>query len=251
MLARLRDWIAGHGEEDLAAIARHRDKVIFNLEKMQSEHCFIDVRFPERDARTFQSLILAVDDGDDLLTIDELYPTDDVGDVTAGEMLELTSRKKGIRMSFVTRIESIEHDGKSPLFKLQIPSSVNAKQQRKNYRVQLEPDSGVKFNVFDKTGLICTVVNVSVDGIGFYMGGNHTSDFKLGSILQDCLLKLPNGVSFHSSMEVRSCEFKKYPNRRTLIGGSFINLAPPDIKKLETVLATMQREQRKNESRED
>lgn len=250
MLSRIRNWISGAGgEENLEAAAHKRAKVVYNLKKLQTDRCFIDVRFPDRDKTTFQTLILEVDSELDQLTIDELYPADDIGDVTAGDVLELTSRQKGMRMSFVTKIERIEHDGNSPLFHLQIPASVKAKQQRKHFRVRIQSDSGIKVNVFDKKGLTCVALNLSADGIGFHISGNHTDFIKFSGVLEDFHLKLPNNVSMHCGLEIRSVEFKKQPNRRTLIGASFLNLSPQDRKKIENYVVELQRIERKSEIR--
>ncbi len=249
MLTKLKQWLAGSDEENAELAANLRQKVIFNLKKLQREHCFVDVRFPGRDDTVFQSLILEVDHDSNLLTIDELYPASDVGDVTAGEVVEITSRKKGIRLSFTTHIEMIDYDDGAPLYQLEIPASLKAKQQRRYFRIQVQPDSDIRLNIFDEAGLMCTVLNLSNNGIGFYVSGNHSEALRQKDHLRDCILKLPEKISINCGIDLRSVEFKKHPNRRTLVGGAFRNISQTDLKKLESFIASVQRTERKKESR--
>lgn len=248
MLQKIKDWLNGEEASDPEILERQRAKAIFNLKKLQHEHCFIDVTFPERDISPLQSLILNVDSESNLLSIDELYPPDQISDVTAGEIVEVTSRKKGVKISFTTRIEAIDFSDEAPVYKLAIPQNVKAKQQRKNYRVQISGEHNVRLNIYDEPGLVCTIINLSANGLGFYIAGNHTDILKVGRVLKASSLRLPNQLNISCDILVRSIQFQKHPTRRTLIGAELSEINQVEQKKLENFIAELQREQRKSEA---
>jgi len=229
-------------------------ETVLRLQQLALDHTFVDVRFPERAGNSYQSLILNVNPDEGYLLIDEFFPSSDNILVSPGDEVEITSQRKGMPVSFSTVVQSIcidDGDG-MPAYRLEIPDSVEARQRRRHFRVQVEPDAGIKVRIpnDDNTTLLCTVHNLSYSGIGFSTGGNIAQQLETQRIFSNALLTLPSEVTIQCKIEVMSYEFKRMPYRHTLIGGKFSAISSSNQKKLDQYLATMQRIQRKHTSEE-
>ena len=100
--------------------------------------------------------------------IDELFPTHGAFFVSPGDEVEITSIRRGIPVRFSTWVKSIsitEQDG-IRLIRLALPDAVEAKQRRRNFRVPVDADAGVRLRIRGPEGnkLLCTVLNMSLAG---------------------------------------------------------------------------------------
>lgn len=229
-------------------------ETVLRLQQLALDHTFVDVRFPERTGNSYQSLILKINPDEGYLLIDEFFPSSDNVLVSPGDEVLITSQRKGMPVSFSTVVQSIcidEGDG-MPAYRLEIPDSVDARQRRRHFRVQVEPDAGVKVRIpnDDSTTLLCTVHNLSYSGIRFSTGGNIAQQLETQRIFSNVLLTLPDEVTIQCQIEVMSYEFKRLPYRHMLIGGKFRAISSSNQKKLDQYLALMQRSQRKQNSEE-
>lgn len=225
-----------------------QQKAVFNLQRLQQEHCFLDVRFPTKGDEFYQSLVLEVWPEKNQLLIDELYPKHMVPTVKDGDIIEITSRRKSMRLSFVTSIckGGIQDDA---TLKLEMPEYVLSRQQRSHFRVAVGMDAGIKLHVYDDGEMLCSVVNISNDGIGFYMPGDQVKALEKMRMFADCAIELPDHSQLNCSLEFRSIEVKNKPQQRTVIGAKITEITAMDQKKLDQYIASLQRAQRQRELR--
>lgn len=231
-------------------------KTIYNLQQLQREHCFVEVRFPALGEQYYQSLILDVDPQVNRLTIDELYPKGLVSEIKDGELVHVTSRGQRLRLSFSSRVvQTIQHDD-TIAYELELPHIVQSKQQRNFFRINIPHDLGIKLYInLDaapaNTGvdIMCSVLNLSATGIGFSIADNYTQQLDKLRRLQYCILELPGGDIIDCGVDIRSVEFKNRPTQRTIVGSRFFDINAQGQKKLDQYIASLQRLQRQHETR--
>ncbi len=226
-----------------------RQKTLFNLSKLQREHSFVDVRFPARADVRFHSMILDVDPENNLVTLDELYPRNQARRVEIGDVVEITSRTRGIKLGFLSQVEKVRLSEGEISYDIQLPENVRQKQKRNNFRVNIPQDAGIKLYLHTETELMCSVLNISTKGIGLVIAGNLSQELEKQTQLHDCLLELPEQPAITCSINIRSVEFKSRPTSRTIVGALLENINTSNQKKLDQYVASIQRLQRQQELR--
>jgi c-di-GMP-binding flagellar brake protein YcgR len=229
------------------------EQVVIRLQQLVEERAFVDVRFPGRASNTYQSLILKVDPLERYVLIDELFPAHGAFFISPGDEVDVTSVRRGIPVRFTTWVKSIsidEADG-IPAYRLALPDAVEAKQRRTHFRVNLDPDAGVKLRIRgpEASRLLCTVQDLSHGGIGFSCQGNLSERLRENNQLRDSVLNIPGAPDIPCSLEVRTFEFRRVPYRHTIVGARFDTLTPAAEKQLEQFLVLIQRQQRRDSQR--
>jgi len=229
------------------------EETLIRLQQMVEERNFVDVRFPTKSDTAYQSLLLKVDPIEQVVVIDELFPAHGAYLISPGDEVEVTSTRKGLPVRFSTWIKaiSISDDDGIPAYKLAMPNTVDAKQRRKNFRVSIDPDSGIKLRIRgpDQNRLLCTVQNLSYGGIGFTCHGNLTEQLRETPIMRNSILSIQGIGDITLDIEARSFEFRRQPYRHTAIGARMDNISAGDMKKVEQYLLLVQRQRRKDENR--
>jgi c-di-GMP-binding flagellar brake protein YcgR len=229
------------------------EQTIIRLQQLVEERSFVEVRFPDRAQNTYQSLILKVDPQERVVVIDELFPAHGAFFISPGDEVEITSVRRGIPVRFNTWVKSIsldESDG-FPAYRLALPDVVEADQRRKHFRVSVDPDAGVRLRIRTPEGdkLLCTVQDLSHNGIGFTCQGNLTDNLRENNLLRGSVLNIPGVADITCDVEVRSFEFRRQPYRHMMIGARLDGLSTSAEKQLEQFLVLIQRQQRRDTSR--
>jgi c-di-GMP-binding flagellar brake protein YcgR len=228
------------------------EQVVIRLQQLVESRNFVEVRFPGRATNTYQSIILKVDPLERFVLIDELFPAHGAFFISPGDEVEVTM-KKGIPIRFNTWVKAIsidEADG-IPAYRLALPDAVEAKQRRTHFRVQVDPDAGVRLRIRgpEASKVLCTVSDLSHSGIGFSTQGNLSDQLRANNRLNGCQLSFPGATDIPCDIEVRSFEFRRQPYRHTVIGARFDKLTPAAEKQLEQFLVLIQRQQRRESMR--
>lgn len=229
------------------------EQTVIRLQQMVEERSFVEVRFPGRADNTYQSLILKVDPLERYVLIDELFPAHGAFFISPGDEVEITSVRRGIPVRFSTWVKSIsidEADG-IPAYRLALPDSVEAKQRRRNFRVPIDAEAGVRLRIRGPEGnrLLCTVQNLSHGGVGFTCQGNLGDNLREAPLLRNSSLSIPGLADIVCDLEVRSFEFRRQPYRYTVVGARLENLTTAGAKQIEHFLVLVQRQQRRDTNR--
>jgi len=225
------------------------EETVIRLRQLETERSFVDVRFPGRSDKSYQSLILKVNPLERFVLIDELFPTHGALFVSPGDEVEITSVRKGIPLRFTTWVKSIsidEADG-IPAYRLAFPHTVEAKQRRSSFRVAIDPGAGLRLRIRGPDGdkLLCTVQNLSYGGVGFTCQGNLTERLRQSHLLRASLLSIPGLADISCDLAVRSFEFRRNPYRHTVVGARMESLNAAAERQLKQFLANLQRQQRR------
>ena len=218
-------------------------ETLVRLLELCNKHTFVEVNFVDRQQMSYQSLIIHVDIHNDSLLIDELYPLEPSFDIVAGESIEITSRGKGLPVKFTSTISALEIYEGAPAYRVALPKTVKANQRREFFRVPVNNDMGIHLHIplADGGQGFCTVLNISSTGICFRFDKNITDQIRAGGSIKNAKLTLPGNTVMNCDLEVRSYDYKKSPERFTLVGASFGGFAPVEQKKFDRYLVRLQR----------
>ncbi|MET0377497.1 MAG: flagellar regulator YcgR PilZN domain-containing protein [Spongiibacteraceae bacterium] len=220
------------------------------LQQMQRRHSFIEVKFP-RIERSFQSMILELRPSDGLFLADELYPPEGREKLLEGDIAEISCRERGLTVNFFSRLLLREVSDGVPMYHMELPDDIGASYRRHAFRVYVEREPDLGLDMRDAEGNPCnaSVVNLSADGIKVSFAGDYAKQIEREQHFKNVLIRLPDGgdidceIQFHNSYVMRS------PGLHTLAGGSLKITTAPQRTRLDQYLASVQRRQRRRESR--
>ena len=215
-------------------------ETLIRLQKLCTSHTFVNVRFVDRDDSSFQSLILKVDSHHQSLLIDELFPMQADMAVTPGENIEITS-SGGLPVQFSSTIGAIEILDGAPAYRISLPTRVRANQRREFFRVAVNRDMETRL-LIDGGSCQCEILNLSNSGISFRVENNICEKIQSNRNIKDARLLLPDSSVLYCDLEVKSYEYRRPPQRGTVVGARFIDLPKTTQKQLDKLVSRLQRE---------
>lgn len=220
------------------------------LEILQRRHSFIEVKFP-RIEQSFQSMILELHPDDSFLVIDELYPAEGRQKLLEGDEAEIIAQVPGIKVAFFSKLLAREITEGLPVYRMELPEEIGSTVRRRSFRVYVEREANLAIDLgkIGEQSLSAHVVNLSADGIKLSLRGNVSKQLEKNRLLENCLIRLPNGIDIDASIELRNIYTIRTPTLHTLAGGVLSIAIPSQRTKLNQYLAAVQRKQRRRESR--
>lgn len=220
------------------------------LERLQSRHSFIDVKFP-RIEQSFQSLILELHADDSFLVIDELYPAAGREKLIEGDEAEITAQASGVKIAFYSKLLARDMEGGTPVYRMELPEEIGSSVRRRAYRVYVEREASLSIDLgkIDDASFEAHIVNLSPDGIKLSFRGNVSKQLEKNRVFENCIIRLPNGIDIDGAIELRNIYSIHTPTLHTLAGGLLTVAIPSQRTKLSQYLAAVQRKQRRRESR--
>lgn len=224
------------------------------LELLQRRHSFIEVKFP-RIEQSFQSMILELHPDDGFLIVDEFYPAEGRQKLLEGDEAEITAQVPGIKLAFFSKLLLREITEGLPVYRMELPEEIGSTIRRRAFRVYVEREANLAIDLgpLDSgTGastLDAHIVNLSADGIKLSLRGNVAKQLEKNRTIENCLIRLPNGIDIDANIELRNIYAIRTPTHHTLAGGILTVPIPSQRTKLNQYLAAVQRKQRRRESR--
>lgn len=167
----------------------------------------------------FQSMVLSVDEINNTMLVDELFPLPEIN-LLAGKTLYFESHENGSTTSFRSTIITSTRSNGLPALLLSLPDTVNLEQRRNNFRLQLKNNQPVSAKLFQNhyDALTGMVKDISNHGLRINITGNQTSELKHGDILQHCEIHLDEMNQINCQLTIRSKRYFRQPYRHTQIG---------------------------------
>ncbi len=225
------------------------------LELLQRRHSFIEVKFP-RIEQSFQSMILELHPDDSFLVIDELYPAAERQKLLEGDDAEIIAQVPGIKVNFFSKLLAREITEGLPVYRMELPEEIGSTVRRRAFRVYVERETNLSLDIGtidsgnrSDAALDAHIVNLSSDGIKLSLRGNVSKQLEKNRTLENCLIRLPNGIDIDAAIELRNIYTIRTPTLHTLAGGVLNVAIPSQRTKLNQYLAAVQRKQRRRESR--
>lgn len=226
------------------------DDHYYRLERLRTNHDWIGVEVA-KSGQCYQSLILEIDVDNGELIIDDLYPPEGLEDLETGDTVEVTSQSRRVLVNFYTRILAREFkDGKAS-YRLELPEEVGRNHSRGAFRVYVEGDDGLTLEI-DYQGQVLPdvrIINLSADGLKLSFAEEMSTELENISALNNCIIRLPNGVDIDCDIQLRNIYRIRTPHPHTLAGGKLIIEQAQHRVKLQQYLASVQRVQRRRETR--
>jgi c-di-GMP-binding flagellar brake protein YcgR len=219
-----------------------KKETLVRLKELSRAHTFVEVRFPERDNISYQSLILDVNGPQRYIQIDELFPA--VGKAAMpGEPVEIISHGKGQPLHFESEVIALEMADGVPAYRVALPSSLSVNQRRQYFRVDVpeDVDITVRVDLSPQLSPLCKVNNLSSSGINLRINRDVTQYLRASRVIEGIRIHLPDRDVINCDLEVRSYEYRKSPTRQTIVGGRLLSVSTASQKKLDKLLASMQR----------
>lgn len=220
------------------------------LELLQRRHSFIEVKFPRLE-QSFQSMILELHPDDGFLVVDEFYPAEGRQKLLEGDEAEIIAQVPGIKLAFFSKLLVREVAEGLPVYRMELPEEIGSTVRRRAFRVYVEREANLAIDLgkVGDTSIEGHIVNLSSDGIKLSVRGNVAKQLEKNRMLENCLIRLPNGIDIDATIELRNIYTIRTPTLHTLAGG-VLNIAIPSQRtKINQYLAAVQRKQRRRESR--
>ncbi|MEH6557078.1 MAG: flagellar regulator YcgR PilZN domain-containing protein [Oceanicoccus sp.] len=221
-----------------------------SLEKLRVSHEWLDVKVTKTN-HSYQSLVLEIDIENNELLIDELFPPEHLDDVQSGDTVQIITRSKRQPVDFYTRILSREFSNGTTSWRLELPTEIGANHNRNAFRVYVEGEPGLEIEIYQNDQALADVriINLSMDGLKLSFNNETRQLLDDFQILEDCLIRLPNDSDIDCSIELRNLYDIRTPYPHLLGGGKLVIADPQQRVKLQQFLASIQRKQRRRESR--
>ncbi len=238
--------------EDTDSIAQNKNpnfvtdpaKIIHLLSTIEAETAFCTIELNNSD-ETYTSHIIEVQVTQQQMLLDELVPDSGNALLKQCRALKLTTFLNNIHLSIaITDISPVESNGEH-YFKAPLPKRIYYPQRRTSPRIAISTYNLTFQGTSNRTnftvgGIVC---DISRTGIGLIINSNNSRLIR-GDQLKNCTLTLPNEVSIHFDLLIRSS--KPYSNSQTklLIGGHFDQLkSTKEQNQLEQFFALAERSQ--------
>lgn len=220
------------------------------LELLQRRHSFIEVKFPRLE-QSFQSMILELHPDDGFLVVDEFYPAEGRQKLLEGDEAEIIAQVPGIKLAFFSKLLVREITEGLPVYRMELPEEIGSTVRRRAFRVYVEREANLAIDLgkVGDSNFEAHIVNLSPDGIKLSLRGNVAKQLEKNRTLENCLIRLPNGIDIDANIELRNIYAIRTPTHHTLAGGMLNVAIPSQRTKLNQYLAAVQRKQRRRESR--
>lgn len=216
---------------------------ISQLKLLQNKQERLEVRLKKSRQSLYQSLVLDIDAEQQSFTIDSLYPALKE-QLSALDILIIQRRKPGQVLKF--EAEFLRFNQQKQLV-LALPKQLESKQQRQNFRVYLNQDSGIGLYIQLERKLPCAISNLSSTGIAFTIPGDVSRQIKTGQSLKHCELMLPGNSSLYVDINIKSVNADPGAQLQTQVGGTLSIDDKNAEKQLNQFIWSQQRSQRQRE----
>jgi c-di-GMP-binding flagellar brake protein YcgR len=220
----------------------HPARIASLLRRVHEERALLTITLPGSDAQ-YKSAVLEVNLTQDYVLLDELNPPEGHGRFLAAKKFHAHTRLKGVDISFSGKLREATQEGGMALYQVALPASIQYRQRRTSYRVQVGAGLIVPVTLEDKNLLRLSghVCDISVGGIGLRAKAGPSQTATSGAIYSDCEIQLPDNERIRSGLEL--C-FVSAPDQRNMLrlGGRFVGLEPADRKIVEHFVMALERE---------
>lgn len=219
----------------------NRVNSLFPLFELQQQRQLLQV-ICERTGEQFQSLILELDFNNNVVVLDDLFPSPQGGLFQPGELFTVKHHKDGMVLSFSMPLEALVMEQQAPVFKLRMPEQVEYRQRRSQPRIALSKQQPltVKLQSPRRTPWYATANNISSGGMRVVVGGNILDQLQPGILLPQCEFSFHDDFQVRCQARAKSFRFLRRPYRHTEISLEFVDVAPQQVLQLKHLVSSVQ-----------
>lgn len=219
------------------------------LHRLQRAHVLLNVNIPGGD-RSYNSIIINVDDDKRQLLLDALHPESGHNQVMKLRELSVSAHHEGVKLGFKGYIKELVDDAGKPAYILDYPPTLLYHQQRAAYRapVSMGDHVGIKISNEDNMTSQGMITDLSLGGLGLQFELKNSLPFRNGMILPVCQFSTPDKPDFECALEVRNVR-EDTNNRFVYIGTRFVKLAQQEERQIQRFVVQLERDMIKRSQR--
>ena len=231
----------GFKKDSSAIVDLSNQQVVHRLQQAQQQREFVEVCVPGDDM-VYQSLVLELDQDENTILIDELFPGNVL--VTPGQMLRFSIRQHGGRsLKFQSQVMEVYSYDDAPLYVIALPDLIDYDQRRNSYRLPVDRihTVDVDFTAPDNKIYSGRIGDISASGLSLWLPQETEIDLSYGNRLGNVNFEFAQ-LNIHSDLVVRNIPKSFNSETEIRIGAEFLDLSSQEARELEQTILQLQRE---------
>ena len=224
-------------------------RILSVLRSIHDKHTLLTVSIKE-SKRLYNTALLNINSEDGTITIDELHPAD--GHILLHKVKQLSAQTflDGVEVNFNTVLQETGNKDGVGYSVLRLPEEIRYKQRREAYRVEVGAANEIPVSLItaDSKSFDGLLFDISAGGVCLRYTPDKTLMKKLGADILDCIISLPGKKQLKCKLKI--CHsFRHQASDKIHIGCRFTQLDKLQHRNIERLVASLQRESRKKDSR--
>ena len=238
-------------KNDNATIIKKPDDIQSLLKNLFKRHSLLTVTIGGNET-CYGSTILEINSNEKYLVIDELNPLDGHEQLEIGSSIRINSQHAGALVRFTGKILAISGDEDAAYYKIPIPEVLEHYQRRNAYRVYVGINETIPVSLKTEEDVIISAElrGISLGGVSLRVKELAHAPLQKGDFIPNCVIKAPDNRKIMASLNI--CHVERMRETGSLrVGAQFASLGKLDMRELEHLIATMEREMIKKLKRLD
>ena len=218
------------------------------LERLRIDHDWISAKIT-KSGEIYQSLILQVDIENSELIIEELYPPTNLEKIAPGDTVNIYSQNDNKPVNLYSRVLAREHHDGEACWRLQLPSETGGNHSRNAFRIYAEHEQNLQIELCSNNQPLqdVRIIDISAEGIKLSFSAALKGQLHQHQVFPASIIHLPNAIDIECDIRLCNLYSTKSPLPR-LFGGGRLTIANPRQRiKLQQYLASVQRQQRRQQ----
>jgi len=233
---------ASTGQTNLESILlTTADEINSLLNKIYSKHSLLSVTIKSFNDY-YGSTIIEINNDENYLVIDELYPEAGHKRIEIGTQLSFNTQYAGAFVNFIGKVNAIGGNEKAAYYKIAIPEELEYHQRRNTYRIATSISEPIQVNLVNEDEILikAELRDLSHGGLCLRINASPHISIKSGSTIPTCLIQVDKTRKILSSLNI--CHVEEIKETGSLrIGAEFAKMSKTDRRELEHLIATMER----------
>jgi c-di-GMP-binding flagellar brake protein YcgR len=217
------------------------DDIRHLLKKVYAKHSLLSVTIESTD-EFYGSTIIEINEDENYLVIDELYPEAGHKLIEIGTQLTFNTQYAGAFVKFIGTVDAINENEKAAYYKIGMPTEVEYHQRRNTYRIATNINEPILVNLVseDEVLIKAELRDISHGGLCLRVNASPHIPIQNGSYVPTCLIQVDKNRKILSSLNI--CHFETIKESGSLrIGAEFAVMSKIDRRELEHLIALLER----------
>lgn len=216
------------------------DDIQHLFKRISSKHSLLSVQFESSD-EYYGSTIIEINNKENYLVIDELYPREGHESIQTGTSLSFNTQYQGAFVNFNSTVEAIGENEKAAYYKIGMPEEVEYHQRRNTYRISTSVSDPIPVTLVNEDEIMINGELRDISHGGLCIRVNALPHITLAheDYIPTCLIQVENKKILTS---INLCHVEDISETGSLrIGAEFANMSKIDRRELEHLIATLER----------
>jgi flagellar brake protein len=217
------------------------DDISHLLKKIYSKHSLLSITIDSSDD-FYGSTIIEINDDENYLVIDELYPEEGHAKIENGKKLSFHTQYSGAFVNFIGTVNAIAENENAAYYKIAMPEEVEYHQRRNTYRISTSINDPIQVNLVNENEILikAELRDLSHGGICLRINAASHISIHSGDYFPTCLIQAGNNQKILSSLNI--CHVETIKETGSLrIGAEFADMNKIDRRELEHLIASLER----------